>query len=68
MGFFFFLQELEELKNQLHLNQPDMERAGDPDASYYTSEDTEKIEKHCLENGLRMVAITIYIVMNYKQV
>ncbi|XP_058888896.1 evC complex member EVC-like isoform X4 [Acipenser ruthenus] len=47
-------KELEELKNQLHLNQPNMERAGDPDASYYTSEDIEKIEKHCLENGLRM--------------
>lgn len=49
-------KELEELKNQLHLNQPDMERAGDPDASYCTSEDMEKIEKHCLENGLRMIA------------
>ncbi|MGH0134535.1 UNVERIFIED_CONTAM: hypothetical protein FKN15_054427, partial [Acipenser sinensis] len=49
-------KELEELKNQLHLNQPDMERAGDPDASYCTSEDIEKIEKHCLENGLRMIA------------
>ncbi|MBN3286787.1 EVC protein, partial [Polyodon spathula] len=49
-------KELGELNKQLHLNQPDMERAGDPDASYCTSEDIEKIEKHCLENGLRMIA------------